>query len=211
MFRYVRFELRDAPSPKPQFGIIKNFHFSAGNAEQVMLLDGSPFGEDFKAPVITDITVPLNKVRLLAPFTPSKILGIGLNYRAHAVEQGKPIPEVPRVFIKSLNALANPGDTILLNKHCTEVHYEGELMVVIGKRCKNVSEAQALDYIAGYTIANDVTDRNIQKEEPSYARGKGMDTFCPAGPFLVSASTGAANASAPMSTTSSGRTARPTT
>jgi len=124
----------------------------------------------------------------MRPFNPvpTKIVGIGLNYKDHAAEQGKPLPPEPYVFLKALSALSKTGAPIVLNRHCTEVHFEGELAVVIGKTCKSVPEARALEYVAGYAVANDVTDRVIQKKEPTFARAKGMDTFCPIGPELVS-------------------------
>lgn len=111
-----------------------------------------------------------------------KIVGIGLNYKDHALEQAKPLPEVPLVFLKPETALIKPGEAIKLNRHCTLVHFEGELAVVIGRKAHNVREEDALNYVEGFAVANDVTDRRIQKQELTYARAKGMDTFCPIGP-----------------------------
>ena len=166
MIRRVRFLPKTAPhTATPRFGTLEN--------ERVV----DPIREE---------SFPVDQVRLLCPIVPTKVVGIGLNYKDHALEQGKPLPEVPYVFLKATNALCGPGDTIQLNRHCTLVHHEAELMVVIGKTCKNVTEAEALSYVAGYTIANDVTDRPIQKEEATFARAKGMDTFCPVGPYIVS-------------------------
>ncbi|MBI3555117.1 MAG: fumarylacetoacetate hydrolase family protein [Deltaproteobacteria bacterium] len=183
MFRYVRFQTEEG---LPQYGIIKPFHFSVGTGEeQIMVLDGTPFDHDLGNPETTEETVARDQVKLLTPVLPSKIIGIAYNYRDKAAEQGKPIPEVPFTFVKALNALRASGESIRLNRHCTEVHFEAELAVVVGKSCRNVTEAQALDYVGGYTIGNDITDRVIQKKEPTFARAKGMDTFCPLGPFLV--------------------------
>ncbi|MEW6057580.1 MAG: fumarylacetoacetate hydrolase family protein [Bdellovibrionota bacterium] len=186
MFHFVRFiPKHGTPTDKPQYGVIKKFHFSAKSPEQVVVLEESPFVTGFDNLAISSQTIPLDELKLLAPSNPSKIIGIGLNYKEHAKEQGKPLPELPYVFLKAPSAIAAPGDTIRLTAYCTEVHFEGELVVVLGKQCKNVPETDALDYIAGYTIGNDVTDRTIQKQEPTFARAKSMDTFAPTGPFLV--------------------------
>ena len=127
--------------------------------------------------------------KLLAPVVPTAILCIGLNYRRHAAETGKPEPELPILFVKGLNALQNPGDPILIPTFLpsNEVDYECELAVVIGKTCKNVKRAQALDYVLGYTCANDVSARDwqIKKGGGQWCRGKFFDTFAPLGPCLV--------------------------
>lgn len=127
--------------------------------------------------------------KILAPIVPSAILCIGLNYRQHAAETGAKIPDVPILFIKNPSALQNPNDPILLPRHLRsdEVDYEGELAVVIGKTCKNVSREQALDYVLGYTCGNDVSARDWQKKwgGGQWSRGKSFDTFAPLGPCLV--------------------------
>ena len=127
--------------------------------------------------------------KLLAPVDPAAFLCIGLNYRQHAAETNAKIPEFPVLFMKSPAALQNPGDPILLPTHMKseEVDYEGELAVVIGRRCKNVSRQQALDYVLGYTCANDVSARDWQRQwgGGQWCRGKGFDTFAPLGPCLV--------------------------
>ncbi len=127
--------------------------------------------------------------KLLAPLAPTAILCIGLNYRHHAVETNKPIPEIPILFVKGINTLQNPGDPILIPTHLAsdEVDYECELAVVIGKACKNVKKEQALDYVLGYTCANDVSARDwqIKKGGGQWCRGKFFDTFAPLGPCLV--------------------------
>ena len=186
MFRYVRFKSNESDADLPRYGIIKPFHFSAGTGEeQIMLLDGTPFDHDLGSPQTTDETVARDQVNLMTPVQPTKIIGVAYNYRDKAIEHGKPLPEVPYLFVKALSALRAPGQSIRLNRHCTEVHFEAELAVVIGKTCHKVSEATALEYVGGYTIGNDVTDRVLQKSETTFARAKGMDTFCPLGPFLV--------------------------
>ena len=129
--------------------------------------------------------------KLLAPIAPSAILCIGLNYRHHAAESGAKPPELPILFVKGPNTIQNPGDPIeiptALASH--EVDYECELAVVIGKACKNVTREKALDYVLGYTCANDVSARDwqIKKGGGQWCRGKFFDTFAPLGPCLVTA------------------------
>lgn len=127
--------------------------------------------------------------KLLAPVSPVNILCIGLNYRKHAEEGNAPIPQYPVLFIKATTALQNPGDPILLPRHLhsAEVDYECELAVVIGKKCKNVPREKALDYVLGYTCANDVSARDWQSKwgGSQWCRGKTFDTFLPLGPCLV--------------------------
>jgi 2-keto-4-pentenoate hydratase/2-oxohepta-3-ene-1,7-dioic acid hydratase in catechol pathway len=127
--------------------------------------------------------------KLLAPVVPTNILCIGLNYRRHAAEGKAPIPQHPVLFMKATSALQNPGDPIVLPRHLRsdEVDYECELAVVIGRRCKNVSRDRALDYVLGYTCANDVSARDWQGQwgGSQWCRGKTFDTFAPMGPCLV--------------------------
>lgn len=123
-----------------------------------------------------------------APVAPTKIICVGLNFAAHAAEQNKAIPPEPLLFMKPLTALSNPGGTIVLPKQSDEVHFEGELAVVIGARLRDASPSDARAGIFGYTCANDVTARDIQRREGRYTRAKGYDTFCPIGPCVVPAS-----------------------
>jgi 2-keto-4-pentenoate hydratase/2-oxohepta-3-ene-1,7-dioic acid hydratase in catechol pathway len=125
----------------------------------------------------------------LAPLAPVSLIGIGLNYRRHAEESGAKIPERPIVFIKLVNSVQNPGDPIELPNSSQEVDYECELAVVIGKICKNVSAEKSLDYVFGYTCANDVSARDWQLKwgGGQWSRGKSFDTFSPLGPVLVTA------------------------
>ena len=127
--------------------------------------------------------------KLLAPVTPAFIACIGLNYRRHAEETKGTIPEYPVLFVKGPNTVQNPGDPIILPRHLQSdsVDYECELAVVIGRKCKNVSREQALDYVLGYTCANDVSARDwqIRKGGGQWCRGKTFDTFAPLGPCLV--------------------------
>lgn len=123
--------------------------------------------------------------RILAPVLPTKIVGVGLNYKAHAAEMGKPLPEDPLLFIKPATALLRTGGEIVLPNQSAQVEYEGELAVVIGKTCRHVSAADAPQFILGYTCMNDVTARDLQRKDVQYTRAKGFDTFAPAGPFLT--------------------------
>jgi 2-keto-4-pentenoate hydratase/2-oxohepta-3-ene-1,7-dioic acid hydratase in catechol pathway len=131
----------------------------------------------------------VNPGKVLAPVVPPNILAIGLNYRKHAEEGGKGVPERPMLFIKSTNSLQNPGDPIEIpgKLPSTEVDYECELAVVIGRTCKNATRANALDFVLGYTAANDVSARDwqIRLGGGQFCQGKSFDTFCPMGPVLV--------------------------
>jgi 2-keto-4-pentenoate hydratase/2-oxohepta-3-ene-1,7-dioic acid hydratase in catechol pathway len=132
---------------------------------------------------------PATVAKLLAPLEPTAILCIGLNYRQHAAETNTPLPDFPVLFFKNPASVQNPGDPIVLPRWLTsaKVDYECELAVVIGRRAKNVPRSQALDYVLGYTCANDVSARDWQKEGggSQWCRGKSFDTFAPLGPVLV--------------------------
>jgi 2-keto-4-pentenoate hydratase/2-oxohepta-3-ene-1,7-dioic acid hydratase in catechol pathway len=127
--------------------------------------------------------------KLLAPVEPPNILAIGLNYKKHAEEGGRGLPERPMLFLKCTTSLQNPGGPIELPRRLasTKVDYEGELAVVIGRACKNVPRARALDFVLGYTCANDVSARDWQFHQSGgqFCQGKSFDTFCPLGPVLV--------------------------
>ena len=148
-----------------------------------LALEGDIFGEF----TVTD--TPVTVQRLLAPIAPRAIIAIGLNYKAHAKETGAKLPQYPLVFMKLPGAAQDPEAPILLPRHLRsdQVDYECELAVVIGKKCKNVSKTEALDYVLGYTCANDVSARDWQKQwgGGQFCRGKTFDTFCPLGPCLV--------------------------
>ena len=128
--------------------------------------------------------VPLAGAALLPPCEPAKIVCVGLNYRAHAAEQGKAVPAEPLLFLKAPSALLPPGGDVLLPPESDEVHYEGELALVVGRRARRVAAAHALDHVLGYTCLDDVTARDIQRREKVYTHAKGFDTFCPVGPWL---------------------------
>jgi len=147
-------------------------------------------GDLFSGLVGTDTILSVKK--LLAPVESPAIFGIGLNYHQHARETGQEIPRFPVVFMKNPASLANPEDPIWLPPVCIEppeVDYEAELAVVIGKTAKDVSAAEALDFVFGYTAANDISARRWQgrKGAGQWVRGKSFDTFCPLGPELVTA------------------------
>lgn len=132
------------------------------------------------------VLVPLVRAELNPPvLAPGKILAVGLNYAAHAAEQNAQPPESPLIFSKCTTALIGPGDAIRLPRISEKIDYEAELAVVILKDAKSVSAADAYDYIAGFTIMNDVTARDLQRRERQWARAKGLDTFAPCGPWLV--------------------------
>lgn len=137
-------------------------------------LGGAPTGE----------LVGLDQAPPICPVQPSKILGIGRNYREHAAELGHDVPQAPLLFLKPPSALLAPGGRVLLPPESQNVHYEAELGVVIGRRCRRVSAARALDHVFGYTVVCDVTARDLQRKDGQWSRAKGFDTFCPVGPAL---------------------------
>lgn len=128
--------------------------------------------------------IPLSEARLLAPVNPSKIVCVGRNYREHAKELGNEVPADILIFLKPPSALLAPEGKIVMPRLSQRVDYEGELAVVIGKKCRNATESEALSFVRGYTCANDVTARDLQKSDGQWTRGKGFDTFCPVGPIV---------------------------
>jgi len=162
-----------------------------GAAGQLTRIEGAWLGQQDWTDQLRDTGQPLAPGPLLAPFDPVDILCIGLNYRLHAKETGKPLPAHPVVFKKSPAAVQHPGQPIELPRHLRsdQVDYEGELVVVIGRRCKNVAARDALNYVLGYTCGNDVSARDWQKQKGGgqFCRGKTFDTFAPLGPCLVTA------------------------
>jgi 2-keto-4-pentenoate hydratase/2-oxohepta-3-ene-1,7-dioic acid hydratase in catechol pathway len=150
----------------------------------VSLLAGNPYGADIADQVTA--TAPLAECRLLVPVEPTKIVAIGRNYAAHAAEMNMELGGTPSVFMKPLQTLVAHEGTVELPDRAlsTEVQHEGELAVVIGKSARNVPKASAAEYILGFTCANDVSARDLQRGDPQITRGKGFDTFCPLGPFV---------------------------
>jgi len=157
---------------------------TSDDGQNFFALTGDIFCREFK---ITNERIDV--LTLLTPIEPKTIYGIGLNYRKHAEETGAKIPEHPIVFLKSTASVQDPDGPIVLPRHLRsdQVDFEGELGVVIGYECKNVSRADAMHYVLGYTIANDVSARDWQKQwgGSQWCRGKTFDTFCPLGPALV--------------------------
>lgn len=167
--RIARFSTDDGMS----FGVIED--------DTVAAISAHPFGD----PVFTGERFALADVRLLAPILPSKVVAIGKNYAAHAQEMGGEAPAEPLIFGKPSTSVIGPAEAIAYpQKLSSRVDYEGELAVVIGRMCREVPASRATDVILGYTCANDVTARDLQKADGQWTRAKGFDTFCPLGPWI---------------------------
>ena len=162
----------------------------AGEITQFALQDGLiGYMRRGITPQKTSERVNLSDVTLLAPYVPGKIIGVGRNYADHAKELKNELPTTPLLFAKFPSSVIGTGEAITWRSaHTTQVDYEGELAVIIGKRASHVSEEDALKHVFGYTIANDVSARDLQDSESQWVRAKGLDTFCPIGPVIVSAS-----------------------
>ena len=151
--------------------------------DTVSVLTGDPLVGQVQ---LTGERKELDGVRLLAPVIPrSKIVGIGRNYAAHAAELGNDVPETPLAFFKPNTSVIGPGDAIVYPTATNSLAFEGELAVVIGRICKEVPVSRASEVIFGYTVANDVTARDLQKSDGQWSRAKGSDTFCPIGPWIT--------------------------
>jgi 2-keto-4-pentenoate hydratase/2-oxohepta-3-ene-1,7-dioic acid hydratase in catechol pathway len=144
-------------------------------------------GDIFRSWKATGQKVPRSKARLLAPVAPPQVVAIGLNYRSHAAESKMAVPTAPVIFIKTCNAVIGPGEPVLIPAMApNEVDYEAELVIVIGRKAKNVSKQEALKYVLGYTCGNDVSARDCQlRLDKQWARGKCFDSFAPIGPWIV--------------------------
>jgi 2-keto-4-pentenoate hydratase/2-oxohepta-3-ene-1,7-dioic acid hydratase in catechol pathway len=177
MERRVRFALnRDAkptvPDGEPG---VKYGRLNDGRIDEVASLTGNGRGSNY----------PLDEVRLLPSCWPSKIVCVGRNYVDHAKELNNPVPPEPLIFLKPPSSLIAAGDPIVYPAISELVNYEGELAVVIGKEARNLKPDEAWDAIYGYTCLNDVTARDLQRKDVQFTRGKGFDTFCPVGPWIV--------------------------
>jgi 2-keto-4-pentenoate hydratase/2-oxohepta-3-ene-1,7-dioic acid hydratase in catechol pathway len=151
--------------------------------DTVSVLTGDPIA---MAVQLTGERKELNSVRLLAPVIPrSKIVAVGRNYAAHAAEMGDEVPKTPLTFFKPNTSVIGPGEPIIYPRASREVSFEGELALVIGRICKEVPVSRVPEVIFGYTVANDVTARDLQKSDGQWARAKGYDTFCPLGPWIT--------------------------
>ncbi|MGG7449969.1 fumarylacetoacetate hydrolase family protein [Plantibacter auratus] len=148
----------------------------------LVVLDGDPLYSGFEP---TGERVPLADAVLLAPVIPrSKVVAVGKNYHDHAAEMGGEAPTEPLLFLKPNTSVVGPGDAVVFPKQSERIDFEGELAIVIGGVAKNVSAERADEVIFGYTIANDVTARDLQESDGQWARAKGFDTFCPLGPYI---------------------------
>ena len=175
--RVVRF----TPQPEtglgsdPLYGILEDDN-------RITIISGDPIYHGIQK---TAATVELTKVRLLAPVIPrSKIVAVGKNYADHAAEMGGVVPEEPIIFLKPNTSVIGPGDTIVWPAIAPTIDYEAELAIVIGRVCKEVPKERVDDVIFGYTMANDVTCREIQRKDGQWMRAKSFDTFCPLGPWI---------------------------
>jgi 2-keto-4-pentenoate hydratase/2-oxohepta-3-ene-1,7-dioic acid hydratase in catechol pathway len=174
--RIARFSYGDPDVAGFAFGAIGG----APGAEEVAVINGHPFGEV----TFSGLRLPLAGVRLLPPVLPSKVVAIGKNYADHAREMGGEPPTEPVLFLKPSTSVIGPGAVISYPKLSQQVDFEGELAVVIGRLCREVPVERVPEVILGYTCANDVTARDLQKADGQWARAKGFDTFCPLGPWI---------------------------
>jgi 2-keto-4-pentenoate hydratase/2-oxohepta-3-ene-1,7-dioic acid hydratase in catechol pathway len=169
---------RFAGEDDPRFGVIGD----EDGVPTIAILRGDPLYAGLE---LTGQKVPLDDVRLLAPVIPrSKVVCVGRNYARHAAELGGEVPAEPLIFLKPNTSVIGPGEPILYPQQSSDVHYEGELAVVIGRICRDISADDADKVIFGYTVANDVTARDLQATDGQWARAKGFDTFCPLGPWI---------------------------
>ena len=168
--RIVRYQTGDGK--KPKYGWLLG--------DKVGEIGGNVFGRYRRQEADT----LLADVRLVAPCEPSKILCVGRNYIEHAKELGNEVPKVPLIFLKPPSSIISDGDTVILPPQSTQVEHEGELVVVMGKRGRNITTENAKKHILGYTIGNDVTARDLQRSDDQWTRAKGFDTFCSFGPWI---------------------------
>ncbi|MEX1907468.1 fumarylacetoacetate hydrolase family protein [Janibacter sp. Y6] len=160
----------------PVYGLVD------GDGTKIAEVSGDPLYQRIE---LTGRTTTVDEVRLLAPVIPrSKIIGIGRNYVDHAAEMGNEVPAEPMMFLVPNTAVVGPGDPVVIPPITKEVSFEGELAVIIGRMCKDIKPEEVKKVIFGYTIANDVTARDLQRGDGQWARAKGLDTFCPLGPWI---------------------------
>jgi 2-keto-4-pentenoate hydratase/2-oxohepta-3-ene-1,7-dioic acid hydratase in catechol pathway len=175
--RIVRFTPHESAAlgTDPLYGVLND-------KDELLVLKGDPI---YQGIVPTQSTVSLSQVKVLAPVLPrSKVVAVGKNYADHAAEMNSAVPDEPIIFLKPNTSVVGPGDTITWPKMAASIDYEGELAIVIGRICKDVPASRYADVIFGYTIANDVTSRDLQKKDGQWARAKGFDSFCPLGPWI---------------------------
>lgn len=163
---------------EPRFGVVG----SAESGEVIAPLRGDPLYAGYD---LTGEKLPLADVRLVAPVIPrSKVVCVGRNYVAHAAELGNDVPAEPLIFLKPNTSVIGPGEPVFYPEQTKNLHYEGELAVVIGRICRKLAAEDASKVIFGYTVANDVTARDLQASDGQWSRAKGFDTFCPLGPWI---------------------------
>jgi 2-keto-4-pentenoate hydratase/2-oxohepta-3-ene-1,7-dioic acid hydratase in catechol pathway len=175
--RIVRF------TPSEKSGIGTDPHYGVLNdKDELLVLKGDPL---YTGIVPTETKINLADVKVLAPVLPrSKVVAIGKNYADHAAEMNSAVPDEPIIFLKPNTAVIGPEETIQWPRMADRIDFEGELAIVIGRICKDVPVERYNDVIFGYTIANDVTARNLQTKDGQWTRAKGFDTFCPLGPWI---------------------------
>lgn len=154
--------------------------YGAAEPEGIRVHHGTPF----VAWEPTETVIPFEEAHLLAPVFPTKVVCVGRNYAEHAAERGAVVPDEPVIFLKPATAVIGPGAAIVLPPEAEEVHHEAELAVVVGTVSRKVAAEDASAHILGYTAANDVSARDLQKKDGQWARAKGFDTFCPLGPAI---------------------------
>ena len=167
----------------PVFGVVELAADGGPNPDTVAVVTGDPLA----GPVhYTGERIDLAEVRLLSPVIPrSKVIGVGRNYAAHAAELGNTVPDLPLTFFKPNTSVIGPGEAIVRPPETSNLHFEGELAVVIGRISRRVPRERAAEVIFGYTVANDVTARDLQQTDGQWTRAKGFDTFCPLGQWIV--------------------------
>jgi 2-keto-4-pentenoate hydratase/2-oxohepta-3-ene-1,7-dioic acid hydratase in catechol pathway len=166
---------------EPKYGVVETDD-PEGLVGTVNVLDSDPL---YRPVQFTGERLQLADVRLLAPVIPrSKVVCVGRNYAAHAQELGNDVPEQPLIFLKPNTSVIGPRDGIVYPEQTSDLHFEGELAIVIGRICRDLPKERANEVIFGYTVANDVTARDLQKTDGQWARAKGYDTFCPLGPWI---------------------------
>ncbi|TCC21993.1 fumarylacetoacetate hydrolase family protein [Kribbella speibonae] len=175
--RIARFSVDD----EPKYGVVETDD-PEGLVGTVNVLDSDPL---YRSAQFTGEKLQLADVRLLAPVIPrSKVVCVGRNYAAHAAELGNDVPTQPMIFLKPNTSVIGPRDGIVYPEQTNDLHFEGELAIVIGRICRDLPKERVNEVIFGYTVANDVTARDLQKSDGQWARAKGYDTFCPLGPWI---------------------------
>jgi len=174
--RYLMRDDSSAGAASPRYGLIED--------ENVIEISGPPWGAWSRG----SRSSRLADVRLLAPVEPSKIVCLGRNYAAHAAEMGNEVPKEPLMFLKPPSSIIGPDEAIVLTKYSQRVEHEGELALVIGRRCSQLRDTDdSLSFVMGYSCLDDVTARDLQKSDVQFTRAKGFDTFCAVGPHIETA------------------------